>query len=75
MKRPYSCLQKKLTMKQTHQLLKLRIETIQDLKRLMTKTGQGTLDGLIAKMICLTDAHRRGLKETGWDFQPKRDHR
>jgi len=59
-------------MKRTHQLIKLKIETVQDLKRLMTQTGQGSLDKLIASMIRFTDAHRLGLKEAGWYIHSKR---
>jgi len=54
-----------------HQLIKLKVETVQDLKRLKTQTGQGSLDGLIKTMIRLMDAHRTGLKDTGWDIHLK----
>ena len=54
-----------------HQLIKLKTETVQDLKRLKTQTGQGSLDSLIKSMIRLMDAHRTGLKNTGWDMHPK----
>jgi hypothetical protein len=53
-------------MKRTHQLIKLKAETVQDLKRLMAQTGTASLDELINSMIHLTDAHRLGLKEVGW---------
>jgi hypothetical protein len=59
-------------MKRTHQLIKLRVETVQDLKRLMAQTGQGSLDDLVAAMIRLMDAHRLGLKEVGWYVLSKR---
>ena len=59
-------------MKRTYQLVKLRVETAQDLKRLMAQTGQGSLDELVAAMIRLMDAHRLGLKEAGWYVRPKR---
>lgn len=59
-------------MKRTHRLIKLKIETVHDLKRLMAQTGRGSLDELIASMIRLTDAHRLGLKETGWYIHSKR---
>ena len=59
-------------MKRTYQLVKLRVETAQDLKRLMAQTGQGSLDGLVAAMIRLMDAHRLGLKEAGWYVQSNR---
>jgi hypothetical protein len=59
-------------MKRTYQLVKLRVETVQDLKRLMAQTGQGSLDDLVSAMTRLMDAHRLGLKETGWYVHSKR---
>ena len=53
-------------MKTTHQLIKLKVETVQDLKRLMDQMGKGSLDDLVNSMIHLTEAHRLGLKEIGW---------
>ncbi len=38
-------------MERTHQLIKLKIETVQDLKRLMLDIGQGSFHDFIAKMI------------------------
>jgi hypothetical protein len=45
---------------------------VQDLRRLMAQTGQGSLDELVAAMIRLMDAHRLGLKEAGWYVFSKR---
>ena len=59
-------------MKRSYQLIKLKIETVQGLKRLMSQTGQGSLDDLIVAMIQLMDAHRLGLKEAGWYVHSKR---
>ena len=59
-------------MNRTHQLIKLKIETVQDLKRLMKQMGKASLDDLIFSMIRITDAHRLGLKDFGWDFYRKR---
>lgn len=56
----------------THQLIKLKVETVQELKRLMSQAGQGSLDHLITKMIQITDAHRLGLKGAGWVIHSKR---
>ena len=56
----------------THQLIKLKVETVQELKRLMSQTGQGSLDHLITRMIYITDAHRLGLKGSGWITRTKR---
>ena len=53
-------------MKRTHQLIKLRIETVQDLKRLKTDMGIGGLDELVNIMIRVTDGHRQALGDTGW---------
>jgi len=54
-------------MKRTYQLIKLRVKTVQDLKRLMSLTAKGNLDDVILSMIQITTAHYDGLKETGWD--------
>ena len=55
----------------THKLVKLRIETVQNLKRLLSQTGQASLDNLIMKMVRLTDAQRVFLKDTGWSVYYK----
>jgi len=56
-------------MKRTYQLIKLRVETVQDLKRLRTDMGIGGLDELINVMIRLTDEHRLVLGDTGWNMR------
>ena len=53
-------------MKRTYQLVKLRVETAKELKRLMAQTAQGSLDDLVAAMNRLMVAHRFGIKEAGW---------
>jgi len=53
-------------MKRSHRLVKLRSETVMNLKRLVLETGKGSLDDLIMTMIRLTDGHRASMKETGW---------
>jgi hypothetical protein len=58
--------------RQQYRLVKLKAETVQDLRRLKDETGQTSLNDLIAKMIRLTDAYRRGLKETGWEISSGR---
>jgi len=50
-----------------YRLVKLKAETVNDLRRLKDETGQSSLNILIIKMIQLTDAYRTGLKETGWN--------
>lgn len=56
-------------MNRTHQLVKLRHETVQNLKRLKIETGQTGLDGLICSMIRITRSYRIKLKECGWNFK------
>jgi len=53
-------------MKRTHQLIKLKVETIGDLKRLRSQMGAASLDALIARMVKLMDAHHARLKDLGW---------
>jgi hypothetical protein len=48
-------------------LVRLKAETVDELRRLKDETGQASLNDLIAKMIRLTDSYRSGLKETGWE--------
>ena len=50
-----------------YRLVKLKAETVIDLRRLKDETGQASLNNLITKMIQLTDCYRAGLKEAGWD--------
>jgi hypothetical protein len=50
-----------------YRLIKLHAGTVQDLERLKSETGQASLNNLIGRMIQLTDFHRTGLKETGWE--------
>jgi len=59
-------------MKRTHQLIKLKVETVQNLKRLMAEMGLGSIDELINMMIRLTDKHRLVLKEVGWKLNTER---
>jgi signal transduction histidine kinase len=55
-----------------YRLVRLKAKTAQDLNRLKDETGQASLNDLITKMIQLTDAHRKGLKETGWESPSSR---
>jgi hypothetical protein len=52
-------------MKRTHQLIKLRLETVQYLKRLKIEMGIGGLDELVNIMIQVTDEHRQVLRDIG----------
>ena len=53
-------------MKKLYQLIKLRTETVEDLKRLKTEMGKPGLDDLIQSMIRITDIKRLNLKGAGW---------
>jgi hypothetical protein len=59
-------------MKRSYCLIRLKTETVEDLKRLMAQMGKPTLDNLISAMMNLTDAHRLGLRDIGWDVFSKR---
>jgi hypothetical protein len=50
-----------------YRLVKLKAETVKDLRRLKDETGQASLNNLIIKMVRLTDSYRAGLKEAGWE--------
>jgi hypothetical protein len=50
-----------------YELLKLKTETVQNLKRLKAQTGMSGLDELIGLMIRITDESRVNLKNTGWE--------
>lgn len=54
-------------MRPEYRLIRLKSETVTELRRLKDETGQASLNDLIAKMIQLTDGYRAGLKETGWE--------
>jgi hypothetical protein len=56
-------------MKGSYQLIKLKTNTVQGLKRLKTDMGIGGLDELVNIMIRVTDEHRQVLRETGWNMR------
>ncbi|MBW1768673.1 MAG: hypothetical protein JRJ65_16705 [Deltaproteobacteria bacterium] len=58
--------------KSKYRLVKLKTNTVQDLKRLMNQMGNGSLDAVINIMIRNMDARRNDLKEVGWCMEPKR---
>ena len=58
-------------MERTHQLIKLKVGTVQSLKRLRTEMGLNSLDALINMMIRVTNEHRLVFKDTGWIVPPK----
>jgi hypothetical protein len=53
-------------MKKLYQLIKLRTETVEDLKRLKDQMGKPGLDDLIQSMIRMIDIKRLNLKNSGW---------
>ena len=55
-------------MKRPYKLIKLKTNTVQDLKRLKTDMGMGSLDELVNIMIQVTNEHRLVLGDTGWDM-------
>ncbi len=56
-------------MKRTYKFIKLKTETVQDLKRLMTEICLGSLDDLVNTMIRVTDEYRFVFKEGNW-YEP-----
>ena len=54
-------------MRPEYRFVKLKAETVNELRRLKDETGQAGLNDLIAKMIRLTDRYRAGLREAGWE--------
>ena len=58
-------------MEKTHQFIKLKVGTVQNLKRLKTEMGLNSLDALINIMIRVTNEHRLVYKNTGWIASPK----
>ena len=56
-------------MKKRYVLVRLRTETVQDLKRLRSQMAKASLDDLVVHMIQITDSQLSVLKNTGWqDF-------
>mgnify|MGYP001824898697 CR=1 FL=1 len=56
-------------MKKRYVLVRLRAETVEDLKRLRSQMAKPSINELIVTMIQITDSHLSVLKNTGWqDF-------
>lgn len=55
-----------MKMRKLYQLIKLRMETVEDLKRLKDQMGKPGLDDLIQSMIQMIDIKRLNLKDFGW---------
>ena len=60
-------------MKRTYKFIKLKTETVQDLKRLMTEICLGSLDDLVNTMIRVTDEYRFVFKGGSWHEHSKGD--
>ena len=56
-------------MERSYQLIKLKTNTIQGLRRLKTDMGIGGLDELVNIMIQVTNEHRQVLQNTGWNIR------
>jgi hypothetical protein len=59
-------------MKKTYQLIKLRTDTVKELKRLMADMAESSLDELINTMVRITAEYRLVLKDTGWSTPRQR---
>ncbi len=53
-------------MKRTYHHIKLRVKTVQDLKRLIFLTTEGSLDDVIVSMSLIANDHYAKLKSSGW---------
>jgi hypothetical protein len=63
-------------MKHTYRLIKLKTETVRELKELMSETGAPGIDSLVCSMIKLIRAERERFKDEGWnDLWPRGDSR
>jgi hypothetical protein len=58
-------------MERTHQLIKLKVGTVQRLKQLKLEMGLNSLDSLINVMTRVTNEHRLVFKNKGWIGPPK----
>ena len=58
-------------MERTHQLIKLKVGTVQSLKRMKLEMGLNSLDSLINTMIRVTNEHRLVFKDSGWIGPPR----
>jgi hypothetical protein len=59
-------------MKKRYVLVRLRAETVEDLKRLRGQMAKPSINDLIVSMIQITDSHLSVLKNTGWQDFSKR---
>ena len=53
-------------MKKRYVLVRLRAETVEDLKRLRGQMAKPSINDMIVSMIQITDSHLSVLKNTGW---------
>jgi hypothetical protein len=59
-------------MKKRYVLVRLRAETVEDLKRLRSQMAKPSINELIISMIQITDSHLSVLKNTGWQDSENR---
>ena len=59
-------------MKKRYVLVRLRADTVQDLKRLRGQMAKPSINELIISMIQITDSHLSVLKNTGWQDHENR---
>jgi hypothetical protein len=59
-------MEERVRMKREYRLIKLREETVHDLKQLQVHMGRGSLDSLVRSLIRLMDKNHHVLRETGW---------
>ena len=59
-------------MKKRYVLVRLRAETVEDLKRLRDQMAKPSINELIVSMIQITDSHLSVLKNTGWQDSESR---
>ena len=60
-----------MTIKRKYKLVKLRSETVEQLKRLRNQTGRASIDDLIISMIHLVDLKRVEMMNSGWQTYTK----
>ena len=55
-----------------YKLIRLRAETVEELKRLRSQMGKASIDGLITWMVNLADAKRLEMMNDGWQHAHSR---
>ena len=55
-------------MRKRYQLIRLKSETVRDLRRLAAQMGKGSLDDLIVLMMKSMQERRHDLGSEAWDY-------